>query len=156
MSRKALIWLLFSAIVAGVGYALVTPQRGINEKINQEQLSQLQSNGAWVVDVMTNAEYAQGHIPNSLNVPLDQLAQTAATWRKTQPIIVYCATGARSAQAATYLAGQGFKKVYDLAGGAASWTGSVAGGSPTVQVPTGPNVVKTSAKPVFIDFSGST
>jgi rhodanese-related sulfurtransferase len=156
MNRKVLIWILFAAVLGGVGYALITPQPAVNKKIDSAELTQLQKSGAWVVDVRKNSEFIQGHIPNSLNVPLDQLAQTASTWSKTQPVIVYCATGARSAQAASYLAGQGFKKVYDLAGGAASWSGPVAGGQANASAPTGAGVVKTNGKPVFIDFASST
>jgi rhodanese-related sulfurtransferase len=139
-----------------VTYALATPTPSVNKKITGSELTQLQSAGAWLVDVRTNSEYITGHIPNSLSVPLDQLAQTASGWSKTQPIIVYCATGARSAQAASYLAGQGFKKVYDLNNGIAAWTGPVAGGRPTASAPVGSGTVVTGGKPVFIDFASST
>ena len=155
MNNRLILWIVVAGLVAAGIFAVMTPTRAVNKSITSQELVQLQSSGAWVVDVRTNSEYISGHIPNSLNVPIDQLAQTAAGWSKSQPIIVYCATGARSAQAASYLAGQGFTKVYDLSNGIAAWTGPVAGGQATASLPSGPGVVKTDGKPVFIDFAGS-
>jgi rhodanese-related sulfurtransferase len=155
MNRKIVLWIVVAAVIVGVAFAVLRPAPAVNRKIGGQELTKLQGAGAWVVDVRTNAEYIAGHIENSLNVPVDQLAQDSSGWNKTQPIIVYCATGARSAQAASYLAQQGFKKVYDLSSGIAAWTGPVVGGQPTTSAQTGPGVVKTSGKPVFIDFAGS-
>lgn len=156
MNRKLVMWAVVSAIIAGVAFSLLSPVPAIKKNVTAEELTQLQSSGAWVVDVRTNSEFVSGHIPNALNIPLDQLSQAAATWSKTQPIVVYCATGARSAQAATLLAESGFKKVYDFGGGAAAWTGVVEGGSAPTSITAGPGVVKTDGLPVFIDFASST
>lgn len=156
MNRNIVTWLVAAALLGGVAFALFTPTPSVNKKVTGPELAQLQKAGAWVVDVRTNSEFIAGHIPNSLNVPLDQLAQTASGWSKTQPVVVYCATGARSAQASSYLVTQGFKKVYDLSNGATSWTGPVAGGQAKTSIPTGQGVVKTAGKPVFIDFASST
>lgn len=156
MNRKINLWIIAGAIAAVAVFALTTPAVAVKKNINGQELAQLQSAGAWAVDVRTNNEYITGHLPNSLNVPLDQLQQVASTWNKNQPIIVYCATGARSAEAASYLAAQGFTKVYDLDKGIAAWTGQVAGGQSVTPVPTGAGVVKTGGKPVFIDFASST
>jgi rhodanese-related sulfurtransferase len=156
MNRKIVMWVVAAAVLGGVAFALFTPTPSVNKKVTGPELAQLQKAGAWVVDVRTNSEFIAGHIPNSLNIPLDQLPQTVSGWSKTQPVVVYCATGARSAQAASYLVAQGFKKVYDLANGAASWTGPVEGGQAKTSIPTGQGVVKTAGKPVFIDFASST
>jgi rhodanese-related sulfurtransferase len=155
MNKKLIMWVVVGAVVAGAMFSLVTPAPAVKKGITSQELTQLQASGAWVVDVRTNSEFIGGHIANSLNVPVDELPQIAAGWSKTQPVIVYCATGARSAQAASYLAAQGFKKVYDLSNGIVAWTGQVEGGQPTASTPSGPAVVKTSGKPVFIDFAGS-
>lgn len=155
MNRTALTWIIVAVVLGALGYMLSNPLPAVNQKIDNRRLTELQGSGAWLVDVRTNAEYIQGHLPGSLNVPLDQLPQTATSWSKTQAIIVYCATGGRSAEAATYLAGQGFRKVYDLSGGIANWNGKVEGGQPAASTPTGAGVVKTNGIPVFIDFAGS-
>lgn len=155
MNRKLIVWLVAAAIAVGAVVALTTPVPAVKKTVTAQELAELQGAGGWVIDVRTNSEYVTGHIPNSLNVPLDQLQKTAAGWPKTQPIIVYCATGARSADAATFLASQGFEKVYDLDKGMVAWSGQVVGGRETAAVPAGPGVVKTAGKPVFIDFAGS-
>lgn len=155
MNRRWIGWLVVFAIAAGAMLALATPAPTVKMTVTGGALAQLQDSGAWVIDVRTNAEYIAGHLPNALNVPLDQLPTAAATWPKDQPLVVYCATGERSAQAATYLSDQGFRSVYDLKNGIASWTGEVVGGADEASAPTGPGVVETSGRPVFIDFAGS-
>ena len=155
MNSKLVVWIVVGAVVAGAAFALMTPAPAVNQTSSSQELAQLQSSGAWVIDVRTNSEYVSGHIANSLNIPLDQLPQASSTWDKKQPIIVYCASGARSAEAASYLATQGFRRVYDLDKGIIAWTGQVVGGQDTVSMPNGPGVVKTAGKPVFIDFAGS-
>lgn len=154
MNRRLVTWLIATAVVGGVLYALLSPAPAVQKRIGSTELSQLQSQGAWLIDVRTNAEYVGGHLPNSLNIPVDQLGQKASGWSKNQPIILYCATGARSANAAALLASLGFRKVYDLENGIAAWTGEVVGGQATATTP-GPTYVKTAGKPVFIDFAGS-
>ncbi len=156
MNRKLVMWVAAGAIIAGAAFALLSPAPTVKKTITAEELTQLQSSGAWVIDVRTNSEYISGHIPSALNIPLDQLSGAAATWSTTQPIVVYCATGARSAQAATLLAERGFQEVYDLAGGVVSWAGELEGGQAAASIPAGPGVVKTDGLPVFIDFASST
>lgn len=156
MNKKVVVWIVGIAVIVGVMYSLSTPAPAVMKLINGQELVQLETTGAWVIDVRSNSEYISGHLPNSLNVPLDQLAQASSTWAKTQPVIVYCATGARSAEAASYLASQGFRKVYDLDKGIAAWTDQVVGGQAATPLPTGAGVVKTSGKPIFIDFASST
>ena len=69
---------------------------------------------------------------------------------------MYCATGARSADAAAYLASAGFRRVYNLTGGLAEWTGELVNGAAAVTAPNGPGAVKTNGKPLFIEFATST
>lgn len=78
--------------------------------------SQLVKNGAVIIDVRTKAEYQQGHIKNSLNVPLNNLSNHYAKLKKDVPIITCCASGMRSAQAANILKANGYKEVYNGGG----------------------------------------
>lgn len=84
-------------------------------KINRED--------AMVVDVRTADEYQRGHLPNARNIPLNDLKQRSQELRKGQPrpIILCCATGARSGGAVATLRKEGFDKVFSLAGGLAAW-----------------------------------
>ena len=156
MNKKVALGFVVPLMAIAAVLALTMPAPAVNKNISNEELLQLQNGGALVVDVRTQSEFASGHIPSAENVPLDQLQATAASWGKDQPVVVYCATGARSANAAAYLVGQGFRKVYNLEKGIAAWNGQVVGGQGTSSVPSGPGAVKTSGKPLFIDFSSST
>lgn len=113
------------------------------------------ASGVRVVDVRTAAEYASGHIPGAENVPVDQVPAAIAGWSKTAPIAVYCATGARSLNAAEYLRAQGFTQVYNLTAGIAAWDGEVVQGD-SAGTAGGAAKVQTNGKPVLIEFSGST
>lgn len=74
----------------------------------------LVSNGAIVVDVRTEGEFAGGHAKNSLNIPLDKLPKNLSRLKKGKPIIVCCASGMRSSSAKTILKNNGFSEVYNV------------------------------------------
>jgi rhodanese-related sulfurtransferase len=74
-----------------------------------------------LVDVRTPEEYAEGHIAGSVNIPLQGLESRLAELPTDRPIVFYCRSGNRSAQAASILQGAGFAPVYDL-GGIIDWT----------------------------------
>jgi rhodanese-related sulfurtransferase len=82
--------------------------------------------GAMVLDVRTPEEVATGRLPGARSIPLDRLATTldAGEFPATSdtPILVYCRTGRRSAQAAALLAERGYSRVYDLDGGITAWS----------------------------------
>ena len=60
--------------------------------------------GAILVDVRTPQEYREGHIPDSKNIPLQQLDKiNSVTDNKDAPMFVYCHSGARSRQATAIL-----------------------------------------------------
>lgn len=81
--------------------------------------------GAVLVDVRTPDEFAGGHIPGAVNVPLQQIgtAETAVS-QKTAPLFVYCLSGARSAQATAALKRMGYDDVRNI-GGIGRWHGEV-------------------------------
>jgi rhodanese-related sulfurtransferase len=58
-----------------------------------------------------------GHLPGAELVPLGTIEAAAASWPREQPLLLICRSGARSARAANLLAGHGFTKLYNLAGG---------------------------------------
>jgi phage shock protein E len=73
-------------------------------------ISQLLSNGASILDVRTANEFANGHVQNSINIPLDQLAQQIEKIKKMPPpIITCCASGMRSASAKSILKAKGIE-----------------------------------------------
>lgn len=74
-----------------------------NEKI-QEYLK----NGAVVLDVRTDAEYAEGHVSGSEHIVLDRIPGHIATVKGYEKqVIAVCRSGARSGQATDFLKQQG-------------------------------------------------
>lgn len=74
-----------------------------------------------VIDVRSEAEFATGHVNGAINIPYDRIGRSTALLAgvdKAYPIIVYCRSGARSAVAASILAGLGYTQVVN--GGALS------------------------------------
>ena len=82
-----------------------------------------------VVDVRTPEEFAQGHLQGAINIPLSNLPTQISSLDRNRPILVYCQTGHRSAQAAALLMNSGFTQVYDMDGGLDAW---ISAGYPTV------------------------
>jgi hydroxyacylglutathione hydrolase len=58
---------------------------------------------SFLIDVRNAAEFAEGHVPGAVNLPLPQLATRLAELPKDQPIVVMCQSGARALVATTYL-----------------------------------------------------
>ena len=69
----------------------------------------LKAAGAVIIDVRTKGEFASGHIKGSINIPLDTVASKANTLDKNKVIITCCASGMRSASAASMLKSKGFE-----------------------------------------------
>jgi rhodanese-related sulfurtransferase len=76
-----------------------------------------------LVDARTAGEYAQGHLANARNLDWNggELQQRVGELDPKKPVLIYCASGRRSAAAAAFLKEKGFTKVVDLAGGIGAW-----------------------------------
>ncbi len=82
--------------------------------INQEK--------AVLIDVREPDEFAAGHAAGARNVPLNALdGAKGLPSNKAVPLVVMCATGARSSRAAAHLRKAGYASVHALAGGNAAW-----------------------------------
>jgi phage shock protein E len=102
------------------------------EKISPDKARALLSGSPQyiLVDVRTPAEYEAGHIPGAVLIP----NETITTTRPQQlpdvnaPVIVYCRSGRRSADAARKLTAMGYTAVFDL-GGIIDWPYATVKGS---------------------------
>ncbi|ADL06558.1 rhodanese-like domain-containing protein [Lacrimispora saccharolytica] len=79
---------------------------------------------AVLLDVRTAQEYTGGHVPGSMNLPLDCLESIKID--KNNPVFVYCQSGARSGQACRYLRAKGYT-VTNI-GGIADYRGALEKG----------------------------
>lgn len=80
-------------------------------KAARKKLPGLAAAGAVFVDVRTPAEFAACSRPGSLNIPLDELPGRAKALDKDKPVILCCASGARSGVALGMLKAMGFRNV---------------------------------------------
>jgi glyoxylase-like metal-dependent hydrolase (beta-lactamase superfamily II) len=76
-----------------------------------------------VIDVREPIEFCGrlGHLPGAELVPLASLAERAADWDRSQPLLTVCTYGTRSGKAAQLLAARGFSRVASLHGGLRRW-----------------------------------
>ncbi|MBN2699869.1 MAG: rhodanese-like domain-containing protein [Methylohalobius sp. ZOD2] len=74
-----------------------------------------------VLDVRKDTEWQQKHIGESLNIPLNHLAERSKELPRDRSIVVHCGTGYRSSIAASLLEKQGFDNIIDLVGGFNAW-----------------------------------
>lgn len=74
----------------------------------------------FLLDVRTPEEFRQVRLQGARLVPIDQLSRRMGEIPKDRPVLVYCAVGSRSSQAANYLSRQGYR-VFNLFGGIYAW-----------------------------------
>ncbi len=81
--------------------------------------------GAVLLDVRTADEYAEGHIPGSINIPLNTVPTVLERIPdKDTPLFVHCLSGGRSAKAVAFLKKQGYTQVKNI-GGINQYTGPI-------------------------------
>lgn len=75
-----------------------------------------------LLDVREESEFLELHIPGAILIPLGELYERAPLElsNKQTPIIIYCRSGRRSAEALALLIGLGYEQVFDL-GGILNW-----------------------------------
>lgn len=86
--------------------------------------SRINTQNPQILDVRTAGEYQSGHLKSSLQADWlnkEQFADRIKYLDKARPLLVYCASGMRSAQAAKWLLDKGFTDVQNLKGGLISW-----------------------------------
>jgi len=81
-----------------------------------------------ILDVRTQAEYDDGHIPGAQLVPVQFIQYKVNDLKqyKDKPVLVYCASGGRSPRAVDTLVNNDFKNIYHLSRGISSWKYNVA------------------------------
>lgn len=98
---------------------------GPYHKITAEEARQMidGNDSVTIVDVRTEEEYAAGHIPGAILIPLQTIGEEkpAELPDTDARLIVYCRSGVRSKQASDLLAALGYKNIYDM-GGIIDWT----------------------------------
>ena len=90
--------------------------------INFEQAKEIIENEQVILlDVRTDEEYVTGHIPKSINIPVQELEERLNELKnKNEKILIYCKSGRRSVIACEILEAYGYTNLYNM-GGVVDW-----------------------------------
>lgn len=114
MRRALLLGLSLLAACSGGPFA--------GERVDAARAEALLKQGAFVLDVRTPGEAAEGMLPGAVLVPLSELSPEKLPQDRGKPVLIYCRSGRRSAAAAKTLKNWGWTRLYDLEGGVLEWT----------------------------------
>ena len=77
-----------------------------------------------IIDVRERVEFAMGHIPTAVNLPLSEFVSVYQALDKDKTYHIICQSGARSEQACFFLDDPGYK-VVNVDGGTSAWPGAL-------------------------------
>ena len=92
----------------------------MNSKITVDQLRKQPSNESMIVDVRSGTEFASGHIPGAVNIPMEQIESRLDDLGSKQPIVLVCQSGKRASIVADLL-GPCQREIAVLNGGTQAW-----------------------------------
>ena len=94
-----------------------------------EQYDAGTNSGLMVVDVRSQKEFLQSHVPGAKHIPFEYLETRfkAEVPRETKNILVYCSQGERSRLACDFLSREGYTTLVNMRDGFQKWTGPVQG-----------------------------
>ena len=125
---KRLIKILTLAALLSVAMFIIAACGNSFATISAQEARQMMIDNpdAIILDVRTPEEFAQGHIPGALLLPVTQIAEQAESVLpdKDTLILMYCRSGNRTQTAGQLLADMGYSKVYDF-GGLNTWIGDL-------------------------------
>jgi len=96
-------------------------QNIVLETVNELNEQIKENNKIQIIDVRKSEEFAKGHIPNAVNIPLNELKNNIDKVDRNKQVIVNCAAGYRGSIAASILKNEGFIEVSNIIGGFGSW-----------------------------------
>ncbi len=107
-----IVWIVLAVVVALVVARRLVGGRRVSSSVVLEKIKA----GATVVDVRSPGEFQGGAYPGAINIPVQELERRLGELRKDRPIVVYCASGMRSASAERLLRARGFADVVNGGG----------------------------------------
>ncbi len=108
-----------------LGYIAENLTSGFSKSIQWDELQSRLDAGEVFVDVRTDEEFSRGHIPGSLNIPVDELRDRLDELPGDE-VVIYCQVGIRGHTAASFLRSYGYDAA-NLDGGYQTWVNSPAG-----------------------------
>jgi len=114
-----IIIVALAAVLAAGGAYFVSMRKGDTPATEAQRLVQ---SGGLLVDVRSREEYAAGHVPGAINLPVQELPQRMSELPKDRPLVLYCRSGHRSGRAAEMLKQAGYGDVHNM-GAMSRWPG---------------------------------
>lgn len=133
MKKIILIIIILTIIIIGVVCIMNKKEKIIENEMIIKHVSMndivqiMEENENYIIlDVRTQAEYNQGHIPNAICIPNETIDENVVNKLpdKNQMILVYCRSGNRSKQAAEKLKKLGYTNLIEF-GGIIDWKGEI-------------------------------
>ena len=120
------LYTLLIFIVLVVAYSLITwfRQKSAVTTLTQEEFI-AGYRKVQLIDVRESADFENGHILGSRNIPLSQLKSRLIEIRPDKPVYLYAQSEVVSGRAALLLKKKGYKELYQLKGGFKMWTGKI-------------------------------
>src|SRR5699024_6289248 len=81
------------------------------KQVHVHEVRKLVENDAFIIDVREKDEYEEGHLINSINIPIGEIRDRLDEVPKDRPVYLHCRTGQRSYNAVRALQNLGFKNV---------------------------------------------
>ena len=106
-------WIILAVAVALLAAYLFLRHKG---QVSAEDAAEHLKRGALIIDVRSPVEYAAGHLPRAINIPLPQVESLTPSKvkDKNQVLLLHCESGMRSGVAKTKLNALGYANVYNL------------------------------------------
>lgn len=126
MRKGSLLVILVVAAIGAIGMSVWMGSQRYQDVAADDVLSRFQRGEKLIiVDVRQPDEYAAGHIPGAILIPLPNLEDYLDQLDKETEIFLVCRSGVRSRTAAKILAEKGFRQVRNISGGMLAWKGPV-------------------------------
>ncbi len=109
----SLVALATASLVCAAGYRNITAR--------EANLLLAKNKSIFLLDVRTPDEYRQARLPGSVLIPINEVERRIGEIPRNKPIVVYCAVGSRSMPVAGFLAGKGYREVYNMSDGIVGW-----------------------------------
>jgi len=122
---------LLIGLAIGSGLMLLLPSLkkstgGVPNVAPSEAVNLINRANAVVLDVRDDTEYATGHIPDAVHIPVADLEARIGELKKyaNKPVLVHCQSGVRSGKACEILRKAEFTQLHHLQGGLNAWVGA--------------------------------
>ena len=113
--RKPIYMTIATWIFVGTVIAAFLIFKQVNA-VKPETAREWLKKGATVIDVRSEVEFQEKHLPGTINIPLDRLGDEIARVapNKEQPLLLHCLSGTRSGRGEATLKKMGYRNVFNL------------------------------------------